>query len=87
MSAEAARSSAAICPGCGCDFAVRPPRSYAEMEGLESLDPSSAPGNDPRTVESSFVERWLLFGCAVVIALAVAFYLIDQFLQPVALRA
>lgn len=24
----------AWCPNCGCDFHRRPPRSYAEMEGL-----------------------------------------------------
>jgi len=26
------------CHECGCDFAARPPRSYAELEGLTALD-------------------------------------------------
>lgn len=29
------RRSDAWCPNCGCDFHRRPPRSYAEMEGLD----------------------------------------------------
>ena len=25
-----------VCPGCGCDLYTRPPRSFAEMEGVDS---------------------------------------------------
>jgi hypothetical protein len=35
--------SSETCHGCGCDFLARPPRSYAELEGLlEELDETAA---------------------------------------------
>jgi hypothetical protein len=46
------------CPRCGCDFHARPPRSYAEMEGLDQAD---RPELDADAQESRLVERWLGF--------------------------
>ncbi|MBT8484677.1 MAG: hypothetical protein HKO59_09025 [Phycisphaerales bacterium] len=48
------------CSQCGCDFRARPPRSYAEMEGLAgpgghafaTLDRCDTRGN---------LQRWLVF--------------------------
>jgi hypothetical protein len=37
-----------VCPACACDLYARPPRSYAEMEGVGAANESDAsPG--PRT--------------------------------------
>lgn len=36
------RSLTFVCPGCGSDLYARPPRSYAEMEGLA---PSTSPSH------------------------------------------
>lgn len=34
-----------VCPSCACDLYARPPRSYAEMEGVDSdALPSQAQG-------------------------------------------
>jgi hypothetical protein len=61
------------CPRCSCDFIERPPRSYAEMEGIDQLEPSVArrarsQSFEPPAREWRIVERWLLvlFGIAVV---------------------
>lgn len=64
---------AILCPVCGCDLLERPPRSYAEMEGLTVDAPRS--GSDRRRTgelwthptvpmarnSSRALERWLLF--------------------------
>ena len=74
------RANQSHCPRCSCDFAVRPPKSYAEMEGLE--DPGSRRSlararafNDPPR-EWRLVERWLVFifllSVAAVSMLAIA---------------
>lgn len=54
------------CPRCTCDFGSRPPRSYAEMEGIDQLESTgrrrAAPlASDPPAREWRLVERWLLF--------------------------
>jgi hypothetical protein len=58
------------CVGCGCDFDERPPRSYAEMEGLVEL--SVEPGTDAflQWRQTVTLERWLLtaFGGALLAA-------------------
>jgi hypothetical protein len=60
------RVNQAACPRCSCDFAVRPPKSYAEMEGIDELEPRLARATragafDPPQREWRLVERWLVF--------------------------
>ena len=41
LSADAIPASQPMeCPRCGCDLAERPPRSYAQMEGLDADAPA-----------------------------------------------
>ncbi len=51
------------CQQCGCEFDLRPPRSYFEMEGLppevEAEAHTSSAFEDWR--EQRLVERWLWF--------------------------
>lgn len=54
------------CPRCSCDFIERPPKSYAEMEGIDQLEPRAArlaraQVQEPPAREWRLVERWLLF--------------------------
>jgi hypothetical protein len=54
------------CPRCTCDFGERPPKSYAEMEGIDQLEPSASrrmllSASEPPAREWRLVERWLLF--------------------------
>mgnify|MGYP003576114485 CR=1 FL=1 len=52
------------CPRCGCDLQQRPPRSYAEMEGLldpvEDLELDEEEFIRPRR-EERVIHRWLAF--------------------------
>ena len=58
------------CPRCGCDLSARPPRSYAEMEGLFELDAAEVP--EPaalaRARADAAAARWLLVVGAVAVA-------------------
>ncbi len=60
------RTNQPHCPRCSCDFAVRPPRSYAEMEGLGEPEMASnrrsraGVATEPQR-EWRLVERWLVF--------------------------
>ena len=62
------------CVHCGCDLMERPPRSYAEMEGLVEVI-VAAPTDDPfnRWRRAVTLERWLLtaFTAAVLVAFLV----------------
>jgi len=66
--------NAECCELCGCDFIVRPPRSYAEMEGF---------GDRPISVDLPPVggryrvglERWLTFAALVLTGLGLLLYL------------
>jgi hypothetical protein len=58
------------CVRCGCDLRERPPRSYAEMEGLIgqplTLDaPLASLNADPhepfQTFRGRLIQRWLAF--------------------------
>ena len=51
------------CPRCGTNLADRPPRSYAEMEGLMGQPVRLAsPARAPRDYyESRVIQRWILF--------------------------
>lgn len=71
------------CPRCSCDFAVRPPKSYAEMEGIVEEEPRARrsarlAGFQGEQREWRLVERWLLFFfvvsvlCISMLALTIA---------------
>lgn len=68
------------CPRCACDLNARPPRSYAEMEGLLGT-PSITKPRQERVAEVEFeqrgqrlVQRWLAFiFIAMVGMLAIAY--------------
>jgi hypothetical protein len=67
---QPASRAPATCVTCGCDFQQRPPRSYAEMEGLVDFteDPGAeAFGSWYRTLA---FERWLLTAFTAVIVAA-----------------
>ena len=59
------------CVHCGCDLAERPPRSYAEMEGLVEVA-ARAPIEDPFTSwrRAATFERWLLTAFTAVVLVA-----------------
>lgn len=61
------------CRGCGCDFEERPPRSYADLEGLVEM--AAAPRADAfeEWRATRAIERWLLiaFAGALVTALLI----------------
>ncbi len=52
------------CETCGCDFHARPPRSYAELEGLTPLDIGAAA--ERRRGRSRWTASGVLFVVAVV---------------------
>jgi hypothetical protein len=84
---DRARESGAHCPRCGCDFSERPPRSYAEMEGID-LNPGAAtdPARGRPDLEARFVERWLAFVFVLLLALALAIGLLSELISPIAGR-
>ncbi len=65
---------AECCELCGCDFILRPPRSYAEMEGLDerpiSTETLIAGGGHRQALE-----RWLTFAVLVLVGLGLLMYL------------
>ena len=67
----------ARCPNCDCDFTQRPPRSYAEMEGLlgeaPALESVAHRFDDPD--ESSLIQRWLAFLFLVMLMFVAMIYL------------
>lgn len=54
-------NQADLCPHCGCDLRRRPPRSYAEMEGLLGLSMVVEPPTKRESVEERLIHRWLAF--------------------------
>jgi len=73
LSADAISSTSAdACPRCGCDLSRRPPRSYAEMEGLFDLPvETGAVDAVARARWDAAAARWLLVvGGAAVLAVA-----------------
>lgn len=58
------------CPRCGCDLQARPPRSYAEMEGLFELDEPSPAMVDAvaRARADAAAARWLVVVGTVAVA-------------------
>ena len=68
-------ANAAQCVNCGCDFRARPPRSYAEMEGLVG-DPRAM--FDPPPAEplpSRIFQRWIALCVLFTIALVTIVFL------------
>lgn len=66
-----AHAAGPCCQACGTDLLERPPRSYAEMEGLVDAGEPEIP-SDPfvRWRQAVLLERWLAtaFAAAVVTA-------------------
>ena len=60
------------CPRCGCDLRSRPPRSYAEMEGLNELDAPSPAMVDAlaRARADAAAAKWLVVVGAVAVMAA-----------------
>ena len=71
-----------FCPQCGCDFAARPPRSYAEMEGLDIAGRSPSRHADVETIESRMVERWVGFLFLLILVLAGMVSMVTQLFAP-----
>ena len=61
---QAFRELLDACHECGCDFSRRPPRSYAELEGLTPLDLGAAAEQRRRR------PRWSLSGVLFLLVLA-----------------
>jgi hypothetical protein len=60
------------CPRCTCDFTVRPPKSYAEMEGLDETDLTRGRQRralplEPEDRDWRLLCRWLVFLAGVCI--------------------
>lgn len=55
------------CPDCACDFEIRPPRTYAEMEGFEAVAtwipmPFAEMDEPAQSVDRGRLRRrWLIF--------------------------
>jgi len=64
------------CPRCGVDFDERPPRSYAEMEGLLDMTERPIVLRRPAWQERRVVERWLVVGFQAAVGAVVAIGLI-----------
>lgn len=63
------RVDADLCPRCGCDLATRPPKSYAEMEGLFDLPPEAASVDAVQGARAdAAAARWLLVVAGVAIS-------------------
>lgn len=66
------------CPSCGCDLNERPPRSYAEMEGLLGQPLTLDAPMTTEVRESRVIQRWLAFlfvaavGLLAIVALSAA---------------
>jgi len=65
-------TSDGTCPSCGCDFRARPPRTYAEMEGIVPVVSRREARQRLRDSENRLVERWIavLFAGAVLFVAA-----------------
>ena len=52
------RESTWFCPGCGTDLYARPPRSYADLEGLiESPNTSAGPSRSQAPLDQAVLSR------------------------------
>lgn len=74
-----------VCPRCACDFRVRPPRSYAEMEGLTERGTTRRHRRTHTTahaIDIGLRTRWVGFLVATSGLLIIAGTLISMLLQP-----
>jgi len=60
------------CHECGCDFAKRPPRSYAELEGLTPLELGVAASRDE--AGPSWTWSGVLLAATIVALIALAIF-------------
>ena len=74
-------AQATECANCGCDLRLRPPRSYAEMEGLVT-DPR-AMFDRPRAAAAPgrVLHRWIALCILFLIALVTIVFLAAAALQ------
>jgi hypothetical protein len=59
------------CPRCGCDLRARPPRSYADMEGLREMEGPAPAALDAlaRARAEAAAARWLVVvACVALLA-------------------
>jgi hypothetical protein len=71
------------CPRCGCDFSERPPRSYAEMEGLVGQPVTiDAPMRNQYQQQRLF-RRWVVFAFFSLAVLGSLVYLAVEVLRPI----
>ncbi len=66
------------CNECGCDFHHRPPRSYAEMEGLVGHPITLDSPLTPARREARMVQRWLAFLFIVMMAFMLLLFLAGE---------
>ncbi len=66
------------CANCGCDFCERPPRSYAEMEGLIGQPVTIDSPMEPWRCEARFLQRWLAFIFVVMMSLMILLFLAGE---------
>jgi hypothetical protein len=66
---------AAECPQCGCDFLERPPRSYAEMEGLLGQPVTINAPLISAERQQRLIHRWLAFLFVTLIGMIALGYL------------
>ena len=60
------------CHECGCDFAERPPRSYAELEGLTPIELGVAASRAGRRPSWSWSGMLLIATIVAAVATAIA---------------
>lgn len=72
-------SEAGACPRCSVDFEERPPRSYAEMEGLLESDERPVVLKRPAWQERRLVERWLVVAFIGTVGLIITIGLVMHF--------
>lgn len=53
------------CPSCGCNLHARPPRSYAEMEGLDQAPALPDIDHGVQDRLDAAATRWVMLLCAV----------------------
>lgn len=69
------RDMDAECPQCGCDYHERPPRSYAEMEGLLGQTVRVDAPVMPAERQQRLIHRWLVFCFVTLIGMIALGYL------------
>lgn len=71
------------CSRCGCDFLLRPPRSYAEMEGLIGEPVTIDQVESEPRISDRLIGRWALFVAFSLGLLISLLYLTAEVLRAV----